>query len=237
MPRFQDIKQFTRTPGYMFHVSLRYLPAHYAHVVGDYGLNVSPDFQRDNVWTESQKIAFMEYMLRGGNGTGTDLYTNNPTWHSGLYGINDKQNWFVLVDGKQRLDAALGFLNNEFKVFGHFYEEYEDRPDNVQCRFRWHVNDLATYEEVLQWYLDLNAAGTPHTDDELDKVRALLAKKETPAYVPPEEIFKLARMDRKIVQYEIEKNRKHEEEIRLRNEARKAEEALKPKRKTKAKTK
>ena len=38
------------------------------------------------------------------------------------------------------------------------------------------VNDLQTREEVLQWYLELNSAGTPHSKEELDRVKALLAR-------------------------------------------------------------
>ena len=41
--------------------------------------------------------------------------------------------------------------------------------------FRWHVNDLSTYSEVLQWYLDLNSGGTVHTEEELNRVQQLLS--------------------------------------------------------------
>jgi len=58
--RFQDIPQFTRSPGYMVHVGLDHLALHYTHYVVDYGLDVSPDFQRNYVWTPQQKIRFME---------------------------------------------------------------------------------------------------------------------------------------------------------------------------------
>ncbi len=235
MPRFEDIPQFTRTPGYSVTVPLYRLPSYYAYAVTQCGLNVSPDFQRDNVWTEEQKVAFMEYLFRGGNGSGLDIYTNSPTWHSGLYGINDRENWFVLVDGKQRLDAALGFLNNEFKVFGHLYREFDDEPRGVLCCFRWYVNDLATYEEVLQWYLDLNAAGTPHTKEELDKVRALLAQKPSASYVPPDEIFKLARVDREIIQKTIAQEAETKRAQAEKLAAAQAAEDLKPKRKKKIK--
>jgi hypothetical protein len=38
------------------------------------------------------------------------------------------------------------------------------------------VNDLKTEAEVLRWYLEINAGGTPHTEEELDKVRKMLKK-------------------------------------------------------------
>lgn len=30
------------------------------------------------------------------------------------------------------------------------------------------VNDLKTEKEVLQWYVDMNAGGTPHTKEEIE---------------------------------------------------------------------
>ncbi len=40
------------------------------------------------------------------------------------------------------------------------------------------VNDLQTRAEVLQWYLDLNEGGVVHTSEELNRVRAMLAKEQ-----------------------------------------------------------
>lgn len=208
--KFSDIPLFTRSGSYMVHVSLDYLPSHYARMVGEYGLDVSPDFQRAHVWTTDQKIHFMEYMLRGGT-SGLDIYCNSPTWNKVHLGIDEPNNCFVLVDGKQRLDAALGFLNNEFPAFGALFREYEDKPRIMQSHFRWHVNDLATYEEVLQWYLDLNTGGTVHTPMELDKVRALLQAKVP--YVRPSgaEILSNGNMDRKLIQDELAEMRRERE--------------------------
>ena len=36
------------------------------------------------------------------------------------------------------------------------------------------VNDLKTEREVLQWYVDMNAGGTPHTTEEIDRVKKLI---------------------------------------------------------------
>jgi hypothetical protein len=198
MARFQDIPQFTRSAGYMVNVGLDYLARHYARYVVEYGLDVCPDFQRGYVWRPEQKVRFMEYMLRGGL-SGLDIYINGPTWAHGRLGPEHPESWLVLVDGKQRLDAALGFLNNEFPIFdGVYHRDFTDHPRITCCNFRWHVNDLATREECLQWYLDLNTGGTVHTEEELGRVRDLITKGE--AYVrPPHEVVKeQARIDRPI---------------------------------------
>ena len=37
-----------------------------------------------------------------------------------------------------------------------------------------HVNNLKTKREVLQWYIDMNAGGTPHTTEEIERVKKLI---------------------------------------------------------------
>lgn len=228
MPRFTDIPPLTRTPSYMVHIGLDYLARHYTRYVTEYGLDVNPDFQRGYVWTERQKIRFMEYMLRGGS-SGLDIYTNCPNWNSGRLDPYNQESWFVLVDGKQRLDAALGFLNNEFPVFGAYYREYTDKPRIVQSNFRWHVNDLKTREECLQWYLDLNSGGTVHSEDELEKVRQLI--RDGGPYVRPshEVIFQHAAIDRPICQEVIREKAEEDAEREQKAKEQAALEAQKPK--------
>ena len=36
------------------------------------------------------------------------------------------------------------------------------------------VNDLQTKEEVLKWYLQVNDGGTPHSKEEIDKVKQMI---------------------------------------------------------------
>lgn len=218
MARFSDIPQFTRSAGYMVHVGLDHLARHYARMVTHYGLDVSPDFQRGYVWTQEQKIRFMEYMLRGGT-SGLDIYCNAPTWQHGSLTPHDPNAWFVLIDGKQRIDAALGFLNNEFPVFGqHYLRDFTDRLRMVGSNFRWHVNDLKTREECLKWYLDLNSGGTVHTEDELNKVRLLLEKKTSPIRPSFDAIKNHAGIHRQIFTDILREDAEEDERLRIQRE-------------------
>ena len=36
------------------------------------------------------------------------------------------------------------------------------------------VNDLKSEREVLQWYIDMNVGGTPHTTEEIERVKKLI---------------------------------------------------------------
>lgn len=170
--RFRDIPQLTPWGPYAVDVSWSHLEDYIAHQEKDCAFDRDPDFQRGHVWTRLQQIAFVEFQLRGGR-SGRDILTNCPGWQHGETGQ------MVLVDGKQRLTAVLGFLRNEIPAFGHLRREYTDKLPFINYGFKWHVNDLATREQVLTWYLELNAGGTPHTDEELLRVRALLAKERT----------------------------------------------------------
>jgi hypothetical protein len=166
--RFQDIPQLTKTASYSVSMFWQYLEQTLKRY-GDGGttLELDPPFQRAHVWNEEKQRRYVEYILRGGKSS-RDIYWNHPDWQRGYRGV------MHLVDGKQRLEAVRRFLRNDLRIFdGHLYSDFEDKLP-LEASFIFHVNDLQTYPEVLQWYLDLNDGGVAHTEEELDKVRAML---------------------------------------------------------------
>ena len=170
-PSYLDIPQFIRRPNYVVDIGWDYLPTYYYNAVSECRLDINPPFQRGHVWTDNQKVRYVEFILQGGQ-SGRDIYTNSPGWSEGATG--DENNPYILVDGKQRLDAVLGYLNNEFPIFGgNYHRDYSGRI-NSSVGLRWHVNELRTYREVLQWYVDLNAGGVVHSDSEIARVRELI---------------------------------------------------------------
>lgn len=164
--KFQDIPQFISGGSYSVNVGWTYIESWLANVPE---ADLDPDFQRGHVWTQDKQVKYVEFILRGGKSS-RDIYWNHPGW------MRDFKGEMVLVDGKQRLEAVRAFLRDEFEVFGSKYSEYTDRIRQISTDFIFHVNDLRTRAEVLQWYLDLNSGGVVHTDDELNRVRELLAK-------------------------------------------------------------
>jgi len=174
--RFRDIPPFTRTANYRVNIDLESLPWSIQGYLDKHGLDMDPDFQRAHVWTEDQQVRFVEYLLRDGV-SGRVIYFNHPGW------MSDWKGDFVLVDGKQRLEACLRFLRGELRVFGHLRPEFEDR---ISCLtgLVFAVNNLRTRAEVLQWYLDLNTGGTVHTDAEIEKVKRLLKSEGPTAHTP-----------------------------------------------------
>lgn len=174
--KFKDIPSFTQSAPYVIDVPWGYLENQLKQFEecgadGTGSLQIEPDFQRDHVWNVRQKVAYVEYILRGGHAA-KEIYFNHPGW---------QRNWegdFVLVDGLQRLTSVRDFLANKIPAFGCFYKNYEDNirmsHGALGAGFKFYINTLQTRKEVLQWYLDLNAGGVVHTDEELSKVANLL---------------------------------------------------------------
>lgn len=85
---------------------------------------------------------------------------------------------FVCVDGLQRLTAVQRFIGNEIQVFGSYYKEYTDPRALTSYSLIFHVNNLKSEKEVLQWYIDMNTSGTPHDQSEIDRVKQMIADLE-----------------------------------------------------------
>jgi hypothetical protein len=165
--KFADIKPFTSWGNYQIDVSVRYLQQTLDVYVKDYGLDMNPDFQREHVWNETQQIRFLEFFFKGGR-TGREILFNCPNFTHGK-----TMGKMVLVDGKQRLEAFQRFFNNEIVIFGGRLSEFTDKP-NFMTTMKFFINDLPTRRDVLQWYVDLNAGGTVHTDAEISRVRGMI---------------------------------------------------------------
>lgn len=132
----------------------------------EYQLDIDPDFQRLHVWTERQQIAWMEYLLSGGK-TGRTIYFNCAAWGR----APGRDPHMVLVDGKQRLEAIRRFYADEIRVYGSLRSEYADSPDMLRGGLMlFNVHDLPTRADVLKWYCQMNAGGTPHTEAEIARV-------------------------------------------------------------------
>lgn len=165
--KFSDIPKFTEAGSYQVNMPLRYFPKWIKEQEEECCLEMNPDFQRGHVWTEKQQIAYIEFLLQGGR-SGKVIYFNCPNWpHGGI------EHEFVCVDGLQRTTAILRFLNNEIPAFGVYYEDFEDSLP-IECDVIVNVNNLKTKKEVLKWYLEMNEGGTPHTEEEINKVKNML---------------------------------------------------------------
>jgi hypothetical protein len=130
---------------------------------------VIPEWQRGHVWTEEQQIAYIEYCFTNpveGSSAANIVLAEMQTGESDI----DFHVKIFLVDGLQRTTAVRRFLKGEFKVFGRTAEEY----NMAFLDFRVHMLKVKSEKEAMELYLALNGTGTPHTMEELNRVRTML---------------------------------------------------------------
>jgi len=163
---FRDIPSFPHA-AYEVDVSWDYLERQLA-AFKDYGLDLDPDFQREHVWTEQQKTAYIEYILMGGELSKTLVFAAN-NWNAGTTTV------LALLDGKQRLEAVRGFLRGEVYAFRRTFQELKGPLRIVKHGFRFRVVELRTRADMLKLYLALNVGGTPHAPEEIQRVQAMLS--------------------------------------------------------------
>lgn len=133
---------------------------------------LDPDFQRGQVWTKKQKIAYVEYILKGGT-TGKEVYFNCSSW-GGDYNTN-----IYCVDGLQRMSAVLDFIDDKLPIFGqHKYSDFEGTLRGTHHRFVFNMLCIKRKKELLKVYYDFNSGGTPHKPSEIARIAKMI--EETP---------------------------------------------------------
>lgn len=141
------------------------------------GLELDPDFQRGHVWTPAQQRHFIENILRGVVSTsGYLVQFNCPNWDADKY-EGDLPRGFQCIDGLQRITAVRKFLAGDVFPFGLSVTDLDDSSYSMNrtlFRFRFAVHNFESRADLLQHYLDLNAGGTPHTDEEIQRVALML---------------------------------------------------------------
>lgn len=172
--KWRDIPKIERW-GRSFTIPWNYLERQLTEYAEQAALDIDPDFQRGHVWSREQQIKYVEYILRDGN-LNRHIIFNCSGFFDGA-----TESPMLLIDGKQRLQAARLFISNELPVFGGLRrQDFTWEGKNISrmppsLSFTFYVNDLQTRAEILQFYLDLNTGGVVHSDTEIDRVRQLLA--------------------------------------------------------------
>lgn len=163
---FQEIPERMKAY-YQLDMELRSLKDHIERWTEKFNLQLNPDFQRGHVWTEEQQIAYVEFLLTDPDrDKSTQVVFNCPGWMGPRWKYQ-----MVCVDGLQRITACLRFLNNEIPAYETYYKDYTGW---VTGKLQLVVGAFEKKSDVLKWYLEINAKGTPHTDEELDRVKAML---------------------------------------------------------------
>lgn len=151
-----------KQPDYSVGVPLQDIDERLQKYSDGWGLVLDPPFKGVHSWTILQQTAFIEDLLTGGFGSANILF-NCPNW------LTPKcRGPIVLVDGAQRLKAIRAFLGGQIKIFQHY--TYDDFEPMEALRFNafFHINNLATEREVIDWYISLNKGYIVHDPLELE---------------------------------------------------------------------
>lgn len=141
-------------------------------------------YQRDFVWTVEQNQRLIESIYKGIS-CGLIL-VRMRSWAELEklvdIGVDHKHiAWCDIVDGKQRLNAIKGFLNEEYPdLHGNYYS---DLSKHAQYKLLEHqlfqfaeMKEESTDEEVLYQFMKVNHEGVPQSKEHLDFVSSLLDK-------------------------------------------------------------
>jgi len=120
-------------------------------------LELKPDFQRREVWSNAAKVMLMDTILR--------KIPMPKIFLSAV--IRENRTYRIVIDGQQRIRAILDFLDNQYKLQPPYVGEHEgltfaELPQETQ-------------EEFLQYSIDFNEA-INSSDDELREIYSRVNK-------------------------------------------------------------
>jgi len=141
---------------------------------------LDPDYQRGHVWSMAQRVAYIESLLR--EIAPRTIMFNAPGYSREREPGDIPAHTFQCIDGLQRLTSVRKFMAGEIKVFGDkSCDDLTGSPfDPRRYRLSIAVYEFSNRADLLQFYLDLNTAGTAHSVEEIERVRGLLTEAQGP---------------------------------------------------------
>lgn len=148
----------------------------------DRPFDLNPDYQRGPVWTEEQQSKFIGHVLAGGV---------QPPIYAQRYKTDkhapQKDYWNLpeeIIDGQQRLRAIAAFMQGQIPALvyhdaewhAYWLKDMSKRENSFTVLYSRVIYIDLSRTDRLRFYLRLNAGGVKHTEEELDRVRALLAQ-------------------------------------------------------------
>jgi hypothetical protein len=150
-------------------LKLSYSPMQISALLGRYyhfGTDMNPDYQRDYVWSEEDKVALIDSIFHGID-IGKFAYADNPVSDHYLYEI---------IDGKQRLRTIIDFYENRFPYKGKYFNDLCYRDQNHFENYAVSVADVRNVDRntVMKYFVAMNSQGRIMDSAHLDKVRAMI---------------------------------------------------------------
>lgn len=136
---------------------------------------LTPDFQRGHVWDKAKQVAYVENYLRGH--ASACFKFNSPGYNADSIKGDINPHDVVCVDGLQRITALREFMADRLEVFGgKKASDFNNTPfDTRRTVFKLDIEVFAFpwRDELLDYYVVLNAGGVVHAPEEIARVKAL----------------------------------------------------------------
>ena len=130
-----------------------------------FGIDMSPEYQRDYVWELSDQVALVD-----------SIFNNIEIGRFLIHCSGDYDNLDEIVDGKQRLSAIVDFYEGMFQYRGKFFHElsHHDRFHFTNYPIAvGEVTDLSLREKY-ELFLKINTTGRVMDNEHLDKIKKQL---------------------------------------------------------------
>ncbi|MFE7485775.1 DUF262 domain-containing protein [Streptomyces sp. NPDC057552] len=171
-----------------------------------FGLDLTPEYQRGDVWTSDQRVALIRSWLTG-TPTGVVILNDRstPEWKDANgYDPTDRgEAMYACIDGKQRITTAYEWYDDKLAVPATWFpaaavtavEETSDgpyvrisgltKPARLKFSNRAHLSiamaKVATVAEEAEIYLLVNGGGTPQATSDMDNAALVAEKASTQA--------------------------------------------------------
>lgn len=139
-------------------------------------IDLNPPYQRDYVWIIEQKQSFITALIQGKTTLKpTYLYNNVP--------VNEPM--YEVLDGKQRINAVLSYLKNEFDINGLYYRElsaFDARKflkipveyTRIKYYHPEHGHITMPLRDKIELFLQINEYGQRMSDEDLEKAKQFI---------------------------------------------------------------
>lgn len=137
-----------------------------------WGVDLDPEYQRGNVWTEEQKYNLIDSVFKNID-IGKFTIIRRPWGDNPNVPMTPKL--YEMLDGKQRLTALYEFYIGKFKYKGMYYHELNpmDMYHFTEYSINWAETGRLTKEQKYRYFLKLNTTGVPVDPKHLEKVKEM----------------------------------------------------------------
>lgn len=130
------------------------------------GLIDSPEYQRDYVWTDQDRENLIDSIMNGFDiGKFVLLTREYPETRD------------EVIDGKQRLNTIMSFIQNKFaykgKTWYQFSRHDKQQFESLNVQYAELQDAKCKKSDVLWMFLSINAGGVPQTEEHVSGVRKM----------------------------------------------------------------